>query len=164
MNMTPKSIVTIYDKQGRDYQIEVNEHESILLLSVYRSLHGLRNMVGHTDCIFESDNEMLLADIHFEDNIARPPLGHIYAFFHQEPKSYRKLGLGTATLEFLIKYIKEKGIRKLHGSITQNDINANPKLIKWYQNNDFTVETPTAQEIENSVARICLYPQNQGKS
>ena len=157
MNMTPKSIVTIYDKQGRDYQIEVNEHESILLLSVYRSLHGLRNMVGHTDCIFESDNEMLLADIHFEDKIDRNRLKRIYAFFHKEPKCYQGLGIGTATLEFLIKYVKEKGIKKLHGSITQDDLNANPKLIKWYQDNGFTVEAITAQEMENSVARICLY-------
>ncbi|TYQ29273.1 GNAT family N-acetyltransferase [Pseudanabaena sp. UWO310] len=162
--MTPKSIVTIYDKQGRDYQIEVNEQESILSLEVYRSLHGLRDMVGHIKCNFQSPNEMFLADIHFEDNIVRTPLGRIYAFFHQEPKSYRKLGLGTATLKFLIKYIKEKGIKKLHGSITQRDLNANPKLIKWYQDNGFTVEAPTAEEIDNSVARICLYPQNQGKS
>ncbi len=164
MSMTPKSIVTIYDKERRDYQIEVNEYESLLLLEVYRSLHGLRDMVGHIKCNFESPNEILLADIHFEDNIARPPLGHIYAFFHQKPKSYRKLGLGNATLKFLIKYIKEKGIKKLHGSITQDDLNANPNLIKWYQDNGFIVEPLTAQEIENSVASICLYPQNQGKS
>ncbi|NMF60094.1 GNAT family protein [Pseudanabaena yagii] len=157
MNMTPKNIVTIYDKQGRDYQIEVNEQESILSLKVYRSLHGLRDMVGHIKCIFKSHNEMLLADIHFEDKIARTPLGRIYAFFHQEPKSYRKLGLGTATLKFLIEYIEKKGIKKLHGSITQDDLNANPKLIKWYQDNGFTVEALTAQERENSVARICLY-------
>jgi GNAT superfamily N-acetyltransferase len=100
---------------------------------------------------------MLLADIHFVDKIARKPLGRIYAFFYQEPKSYQRLGLGTATLEFLIKYIKEKGIKKLHGSITQDDLNANPNLIKWYQDNGFTVESLTAQETENSVARICLY-------
>ena len=81
---------------------------------------------------------MLLTDIHFEDKIARTPLGRIYAFFHQEPKCYRKLGIGTATLKFLIKYVKEKGIKKLHGSIAQDDFNANPKLIKWYQDNGFT--------------------------
>jgi hypothetical protein len=164
MNITTKNIVTIYDKQGRDYQIEVNEQEFILFLNVYRSLHGLRDMVGQIKCNFQSPNEMLLADIHFEDKIARTALGRIYAFFHQEPKSYRKLGLGNATLKFLIKYVKEKGIKKLHGSITQDDLNANPKLIKWYQDNGFTVETLTAQEIDNSVAIIYLYPQNQGKS
>jgi hypothetical protein len=157
MNMTPKSIMTIYDKQGRDYQIEVNEHESLLSLNVYRSLHGLRDMVVHIKCVFDSPNEMLLGDIHFEDKIDRNRLKRIYAFFHQEPKCYQRLGLGTATLKFLIKYVKEKGIKKLHGSITQRDLNANPKLIKWYQDNGFTVEAPTAQEIENSVARICLY-------
>ena len=157
MNMTPKSIVTIYDKHGRDYQIEVNEQESILLLKVYRSLNGLRGMIGHIKCIFKFSNEMLLADIHFEDNIARNLLGRIYAFFHQEPKCYQGMRLGTVTLKFLIKYIKEKGIKKLHESITQDDLNANPKLIKWYQDNGFTVEALTAEEIENSVARICFY-------
>jgi hypothetical protein len=160
MNMTPNSIVTIYDKQGRDYQVEVIEYESILSLKVYRSLNGLRDMVGHINCVFKSHNEMLLGDIHFEDKIDRKPLGRIYAFFYQEPKSYQRLGLGTATLEFLIKYIKEKGIKKLHGSITQDDLNANPKLITWYQDNGFTVEDLTAQKIENRVASICLYPQN----
>jgi tetratricopeptide (TPR) repeat protein len=164
LNITSKSILTIYDKQGRDYQIEVNEHESILLLKVYRSLHGLRNMVGHIKCIFKSHNEMLLADIHFEDKIDRNPLKRIYAFFHQEPKSYRKLGLGTATLKFLIKYVKEKGIKKIHGSITQDDLDANPNLVKWYRDNGFTVEDLTAQKIQNRVASICLYPQNQGKN
>ncbi len=159
MNMTPKSIVTIYDKQGRDYQIEVNEHESILSLKVYRSLDcvGLRDMVGHIDCVFEYPNEMVLGDIHFEDKIDRNRLKRIYAFFHQEPKNYRRLRLGTATLKFLIKYIKEKGIKKLHGSITQRDLTANPNLIKWYRDNGFTVEALTAQEIDNSVAKICLY-------
>ena len=157
MNMIPKSIVTIYDKQGRDYQVEVNKQESILLLKVYRSLNGLRDMVGHIKCVFESPNEMLLADIHFEDKIERTPLGRIYAFFHQEPKNYRRLRLGTATLKFLIQYIKKKGIKNLHGSITQDDLNANPNLIKWYQDNGFTVEPLTTEEIENSVARICLY-------
>jgi len=164
MNMNPKIMVTIYDKQGRDYQIEVNEHESILSLKVYRSLNGLRDMVGHINCVFESPNEMLLGDIYFEDNIARKPLGRIYAFFHKEPKCYQRLGLGTATLKFLTQYVNEKGIKKLHGSITQNDHIANPKLIKWYQDNGFTVEAITAQETENSVARIYFYPQNQGKS
>lgn len=158
MNMTPKSIVTIYDKQGRDYQIEVNEYESILSLKVYRSLDGLRDMVGHIDCVFESPNEMLLADIHFEDNIVRNRLKRIYAFFHKEPKYYRRLGLGTATLEFLIKYVKEKGIKKIHGSITQRDLDANPNLIKWYQDNGFIVEPLTDEEIEkNRKARICFY-------
>ena len=158
--MTPKSIVTIYDGQGRDYQIEVNEYESMLSLKVYRSLDcvGLRDMVGHTDCIFESHNEMLLGDIHFVDKIDRNSLGRIYAFFHQEPKSYRRLGLGTATLEFLIKYVKEKGIKKLHGSIYQNDHDANPKLIEWYHDHGFTVETPTAEETKkNREAKIYLY-------
>lgn len=158
MNMTPKNIVTIYDKQGRDYQIEVNEYESILSLKVYRSLHGLRDMVGHINCVFESPNEIVLGDIHFEDKIARTPLGRIYAFLHQEPKSYQGLGLGTATLKFLIKYIKEKGIKKLHGSITQRDHNANPNLIKWYQDNGFTLEPLTAEEKnKNRKARICIY-------
>ena len=157
--MNPKNIVTIYDKQGRNYQIEVNEYESILLLKVYRLLDGLRDMVGYINCKFESPNEMLLADIHFEDNIVRNRLKRIYAFFHKEPKCYQGLGLGTATLEFLIKYVKEKGIKKLHGSITQRDLDANPKLIKWYQDNGFTVEALTPEEIKkNSIARICLYP------
>ncbi len=156
--MTPKNIVTIYDKQGRDYQIEVNEQESILSLKVYRSLHGLRDMVGHVNCVFESPNEMVLGDIHFEDKIDRNRVKHIYAFFYQEPKSYRKLGLGTATLKFLVKYVKEKGIKKLHGSITQDDLNANPNLIKWYQDNGFTLEPLTAEEKnKNRKARICLY-------
>lgn len=160
MNMNPKSIVTIYDKQGRDYQIEVNEYESILSLNVYRSLDcvGIRDMVGYINCNFESPNEMFLADIHFENKINRKLLGRIYAFFHQEPKSYRKLGLGTATLEFLIKYIKDKGIKKLHGAITQDDLNANPKLTKWYQDQGFTVETLTTEKIKkNRKARIYLY-------
>jgi hypothetical protein len=164
MNMPPKCIVTIYDKQGRNYQIEVNENESLLLLEVYCSLHGLRDMVGHIKCVFDSPNEMILGDIHFKDKIDRNRLKRIYAFFHQEPKSYRKLGLGTTTLKFLIKYVKEKGIKKIHGSITQDDLDANPNLIKWYRDNGFTVEDLTAQKIQNRVASICLYPQNQGKN
>jgi GNAT superfamily N-acetyltransferase len=157
--MTPKSIATIYDKQRRDYQIEVNEYESILSLKVYRSLDcvGLRDMVGYINCNFESHNEMLLGDIHFEDKIDRTALGRIYTFFRQEPKSYRRLGLGTTTLEFLIKYLKEKGIKKLHGSITQHDLNANPKLIKWYQDHRFTLETLRDEEVKkNREVRICL--------
>jgi hypothetical protein len=148
--MPTKSNVTIYDKQGRDYQIDVSDDESTLLLTVYRSLDwlGLTHMVGNANCVFKSDNVMLLGDIHFVDKIDRNLFGWIYAFFYREPKSFQGLGLGTATLKFIVKYAKEKGVKKIHGLIVPKDLDANPNLPKWYKQHGFIVNTQTSEGIK----------------
>jgi len=47
-----------------------------------------------------------------------------------KPMNYRRRGLGTYLLQFAIKKARQRGIKRICGSLTQNDINNNPNLVR----------------------------------
>jgi ribosomal protein S18 acetylase RimI-like enzyme len=50
-----------------------------------------------------------------------------------KPMNYRRRGLGTYLLQFAIKKARQRGIKRIYGSLTQNDINNNPNLVRLYR-------------------------------
>jgi len=47
-----------------------------------------------------------------------------------QPIDYCRRGLGTHLLQFAIKKARQRGIKRICGSLTQNDINNNPNLVR----------------------------------
>jgi N-acetylglutamate synthase-like GNAT family acetyltransferase len=74
----------------------------------------------------------------------------------QKPMDYRRRGLGTHLLKFAIKKARQRGIKRIYGSLTQEDINNNPNLIKWYKKHGFEILPPSQENLENAVFGICL--------
>jgi ribosomal protein S18 acetylase RimI-like enzyme len=79
--------------------------------------------------------------------------------FVVKPKQvdYRRMGLGTHLLQFAIKKIRQRGIKRICGSLTQEDINNNPNLVKWYKKHGFEILSPSPENIENAVCGISMY-------
>ena len=70
--------------------------------------------------------------------------------------NYRRRGLGTLLLKHVIAYAKQKGVRRITGSIVPDDVNTTPYLMGWYQKQGFQITKPTVDELEEALARIVM--------
>ena len=70
--------------------------------------------------------------IHSDVIHAPPRLGAALLRLRVKPKpmNYRRRGLGTHLLQFAIEKARQRGIKRICGSLTQNDINNNPNLVR----------------------------------
>ncbi len=68
----------------------------------------------------------------------------------------RRMGWELTSVQFAIKKARQRGIKRIYGSLTQEDINNNPNLVKWYEKHGFEILPPSAENIENTVCGISL--------
>ena len=74
----------------------------------------------------------------------------------RKTQSYRGRGLGAALLRFLIGLARERGIKRIRGSVVQQDVEETPFLLTWYKKNGFQVLPPTPEELPHAIARVQL--------
>jgi hypothetical protein len=96
--------------------------------------------------------------IHSDVIHAPPHLGAVLLrlLVELKPIDYRRRGLGTHLLKFAIKKARQRGIKRIYGFLTQEDINNNPNLVKWYKKHGFEILLPSQENIENAVFGISL--------
>jgi hypothetical protein len=151
--MTTTSQATlVLDKAGRQYELTCSDHGSLLLVRLHRS--GAE--VGTAKCVIDA-NDMLLADLVICDGSDLSFGQRLMRRLNGEPVTYQGLGLGTAVLKAIIQIARDKKIRTIHGSVTQQDLDKTPHLLTWYQQHGFQVEEPTEQEVGSAISRICCY-------
>ena len=68
----------------------------------------------------------------------------------------RRMGWELTSVQFAIKKARQRGIKRIYGSLTQEDINNNPNLVKWYEKHGFAILPPSQENIENAVCGISL--------
>jgi len=147
----------IRDHQGREYRLQVNGDEDSYFLAklLYRN-----SEVGRLQCVLYPPDKLVIGDILIRDDVIHAPehLGVALLRLLVEPKliDYRHRGLGTHLLQFAIKKAHERGIKRICGSLTQEDINNNPNLVKWYEKHGFEILPPSQENIENAVFGISL--------
>ncbi|MEG4490266.1 GNAT family N-acetyltransferase [Microcoleus sp. D3_18_C4] len=152
---TPRMIVC--DRQGREYRLQVNGDEDSYLIAklLYRN-----SEVGRLHCVLSPPDKLMIGDILIRDDVIHAPehLGAALLRWLVEPKpiDYRRRGLGTHLLKFAIKKARQRGIKRIYGSLTQKDINNNPNLVKWYKKHGFEILPPSQENIENAVCGISL--------
>jgi ribosomal protein S18 acetylase RimI-like enzyme len=102
----------------------------------------------------------VIGDIIIHNDVIHTPehLGAALWEFVVKPKplDYRRMGLGTNLLQFAIKKARQRGIKRICGSLTQEDINNNPNLIKGCKKYGFEILPPSPENIENAVFGISL--------
>lgn len=116
-----------YDSWGCPYWLCVGDS--------YWSVFSYRRKVGDVGISRGEDGELTIEDIEIH-----------------EPRD-RDLGLGSFLLKQVLAYARENGITRIVGSVTKDDLLANPKLIEWYQGFGFRVER-IAQRDDGAVAII----------
>ena len=147
----------VRDRQGREYRLQVNgDGESHLIAKLlYRN-----SEVGMLQCVLYPPDKLMIGDIIIHGDVIHTP-SHLGAallrlLVKPKPIDYRRMGLGTHLLQFAIKKARQWGIKQIYGSLTQEDINNNPNLVKWYEKHGFAILPPSAENIENTVCGISL--------
>lgn len=147
----------IRDSQDRKYRLQVDPEEDSYFIAklLYRN-----NEVGKLHCVLSPPDNLMIGDIMIHSDVIHAPehLGAALLRLLVEPKpiDYRRRGLGTHLLQFAIKKARQRGIKRICGSLTQKDINNNPNLVKWYQKHGFEILPPSQENIENAVLGISM--------
>ena len=147
----------VRDRQGREYRLLVNgDGESHLIAKLlYRN-----SEVGRLQYVLYPPDKLVIGDIIIHSDVihAPPHLGAALWELLVKPKpiDYRRMGLGTHLLQFAIKKARQRGVRRICGSLTQEDINNNPNLVQWYEKHGFAILPPSQENIENAVCGISL--------
>ena len=119
------------DRQGREYRLQVDPDEDQYFTAklLYRN-----SEVGRLECVLYPPDKLMIGDIIIHSDVIHAPehLGAALLRLLVEPKpiDYRRRGLGTHLLQFAIKKARQRGIKRICGSLTQNDINNNPNLVR----------------------------------
>ena len=147
----------IHDSQRREYRLQVNGDEDSYFIAklLYRN-----SEVGRLEGVLYPPDKLVIGDILIRDDVIQAPehLGAALLRLLVEPKpiDYRRRGLGTHLLQFAIKKARQRGIKRICGSLTQEDINNNPNLVRWYKTHGFEILPPSQENIENAVFGISL--------
>ena len=141
----------VLDKAGRQYELTCSDRGGLLLVR----LHSSGVEVGAAQCVIDA-NDMLLGDLVMCDGGDLSYIQRLMRRLNGEPVTYQGLGLGTAVLKTIIQIARDKKIRTIHGSVTQQDLDKTPHLLTWYQHHGFQVEKPTEQEVKSAIVRIAL--------
>ncbi len=121
----------ICDACRREYRLQVNGDEDSYFLAklLYRNseLDRLQSLLYPPD-------KLVIGDIIIHNDLIHTPphLGAAFWKFVFKPKpiDYRRIGLGTNLLQFAIKKARKRRIKRICGSLTQEDINNNSHPIK----------------------------------
>jgi Acetyltransferase (GNAT) domain len=147
----------ILDREGREYRMKVawDEDSLIIIKLLYRN-----SEVGRLQCVLNPLNELMIGDIIIRNDIIHTP-PHLLArlcrrLVKPKPIDYRQRGLGTHLLQFVIARARQRGFKRIYGSLTQEDINNNPNLVKWYEKHGFQILPPSAENIETAVCEISM--------
>jgi len=105
-------------------------------------------------------DKLVIGDIIIHNDVIHTPpyLGAALWEFVVKPKpiDYRRMGQGTNLLQFAIKKARQRGIKRICGFLTQEDINNNANLSKWCKKYGFEIVPPSPENIENAVFGISL--------
>ncbi|MGE5655522.1 MAG: GNAT family N-acetyltransferase [Actinomycetota bacterium] len=74
----------------------------------------------------------------------------------KELTHYQKKGLGTTLLKFVINWAKKRNIKQISGFLTEEDLQNNPNLVRWYQQYNFRLEPPYKTDRSHIRHRILL--------
>ncbi|MFB8793122.1 MAG: GNAT family N-acetyltransferase [Microcoleus sp.] len=149
--------IIILDREGREYRMKVagDEDKYFIIKLLYRN-----SEVGRLQCVLNPPGKLMIGDIIIRNDIIHTP-PHLWArlwgrLVKPKPIDYRQRGLGTHLLQFAIAKARQRGFKRIYGSLTQEDINNNPNLVKWYKKHGFQILPPSAENIETAVCGISM--------
>lgn len=88
-----------------------------------------------------------------------------YLLRRTRTKSYRCRGIGSKLLTEFLNICRSRGMREAVGSVVQQDIDATPWLLAWYQKHGFAERSlskdpePVWFRPPNSVCEVCWWPE-----
>jgi GNAT superfamily N-acetyltransferase len=127
--------LTIIDRYGDWYTIELFEDDQFFAMRVYRGVQ-----IGYARCIVK-EGHVELADIKINGRLERNKFYNMLLtpFRRFLAKNYQSRGIGSKLLKEVIAYSKEIGAVSIHGSL----VGHKDLLGKWYSQHGFDVDMST---------------------
>jgi hypothetical protein len=130
----------VCDRSGHPFQVQFFDDSTGWTLKVFAQ----NTMVGQVN--FEKlGGDLFLADLHVFES-AMPPitwLGRIKCLLGLKASgreiNYRRRGLGSALLSFVVQRAHAGGFRRITGQIYPADLAENSNLPEWYRSRGFCV-------------------------
>lgn len=71
-------------------------------------------------------------------------------------KAYRRKKLGTALVKLVISHLRDKGIRRIYGSVAKKDLEDFPQLVRWWESFDFRRGNKYDYAVSGAIAYMYL--------
>jgi GNAT superfamily N-acetyltransferase len=134
--------LTVCDKRNHSYQVQVHpiEHATGWFMKVF----DVDTLAAEVKCLAQG-KDFFLADLRVQDSAVHPIRGFariksLLGFtIHGRIENYRKRGLGSVLLRFVISLAREKAFQRIIGKLAPIDLEPNPALPDWYRHHGFTV-------------------------
>jgi GNAT superfamily N-acetyltransferase len=129
----------IQDKHGWSYRIAEGGSEH------FKRFHIESNdiRIGYVNFHFEGEDVLFIDDFCIENKaVFRPWFWFGFISFppvRWRTRSFRKRGIGTATVLFLADYARSQSAKRIEGKVVPRDTDAYPDLLNWYRRRGFTV-------------------------
>ena len=145
----------ILDNKGRKYKVICDEYPdgSFDLEVKYRS-----QFVGKAISTMRENGSMVLEDIYIRDDSEPRDKSAISNLLGSpsKPLNFRGRGLGTALLKRFINYVRSKGVTRVYGSISEEDLLSRPYLPEWYKKYGFKDCAPYQYHVPEAKRFLCL--------
>jgi len=142
----PPELLTISDARGHQYQLHLFDDDMGWTMKVL----DRGALAAHLNCI-KQGADLFLADIRVQARAMHPirGLGLVKCWLglgaHGRVENYRRLGLGSALLAFVLQRARGCGFRRVTGNLFPKDLTENPMLPIWYQSRGFRVTMEPSQ-------------------
>jgi GNAT superfamily N-acetyltransferase len=115
--------------------------------------------VGYAYC-HQTSGRLNIQDLHVYDSL-RPPWSitdpiRVLLRLPRPAVNFRGNGIGTVLITRIIEEARKEQIQEIWGSVKQDDVNATPGLLDWYQRRGFMILEPDAECLKDSAWRISL--------
>lgn len=129
--------LTILDRYGDWYAVELFEDDQFFAMRVYRGVQ-----IGYARCIVKGGH-VELADIKINGRLERNKFYTILLapFRRFQAKNYQSRGIGSKLLKEVIAYSREIGAVSIYGSL----VGHKDLLGKWYSRHGFEVDMSTGK-------------------
>lgn len=112
---------------------------------------------GKLTCVLQGERDLLFSDILVLDGtqaMIKLPFWKRLCGMKNEAHDFQRKNVGTTLIQELLVVSKQRGIRRIYGSIVQKDIEMNPKLLTWYEKRGFKIIQADVENLGNAIKKI----------
>ena len=125
---------TIQDTAGETYSVQFLRSEDLWDMKL---LHDGR-MIGEANCLRHGES-LFLGNIEIINSAAPPAIKAGDTAPQPKATNYRRRGLGTLMLEFIIAQARRSGFQQIRGHLHPLNLHDKPDLPDWYRRRGFDV-------------------------
>jgi len=116
--------------------------------------------VGRAYCVIGDERSATINDLFVEESVVNPARSacgrFLRLFIPPKPRNLRGQGVGRSLMNAVLATARERGIVRVLGSVTREDLDRTPHLLPWYRRLGFVVGDPDGECLPDATYKIEL--------